>query len=483
MSSATHFTRILLCLVLALGAAGAQSPPVWQPALDHISAASLRGHLSFLASDLLEGRNTPSRGLDLAAAYIAAQFRRAGLEPAAGDDYLQTADMLQLEPDTQGFEMKFQHGDQTLTVSREHAVPRTRQAIEFTELPVVRVSADNVDSLSPEQVKGRAIVLDTGRGYRRLLAAVQKLEPAVIVRLVRAAVPVPPAQLIEAEERPSGAPVISISHDETVRALRELKPGLTDWKLTLRAAAERETPVKASNVIGLLRGSDPALADTYVLLTAHYDHLGLTKSGEDRVYNGANDNASGTVSVIEIANALAALPQSLRPKRSIVFMTFFGEEEGLLGSLYYTHHPVFPLAKTVANINLEQLGRTDAGEGPEIASLTFTGMEFSDIPNFFRKAGAQTGVQIYEAPNGGNEFFNRSDNLSFADHGIPSHTAVVAVDFPDYHAPGDEWQKIDYPNLATIDRALALGLLLLADEPHAPHWNAEKAGRYAGAQP
>src|SRR5262249_60755903 len=137
------------------------------------------------------------------------------------------------------------------------------------------------------------------------------------------------------------------------------------------------------------------LKDTYVLLTAHYDHLGLAKSGDDRVFNGANDDGSGTVSVIEIGAALATLPR--HPRRSIVFMAFFGEEEGLLGSLYYTHHPVFPLAKTVANINLEQLGRTDASEGPEIASLTFTGMEFSDVPNFFRRAGAQTGVKIYEA--------------------------------------------------------------------------------------
>ena len=86
-------------------------------------------------------------------------------------------------------------------------------------------------------------------------------------------------------------------------------------------------------------------------------------------------------------------------------------------------------------------------------------------------------------PNGGDEYFNRSDNLAFADHGIPAHTAVVAAEFPDYHAVGDEWQKIDYDNMAKVDRMLALGILMIADNPHPPKWNADKAGRYAHAKP
>jgi Zn-dependent M28 family amino/carboxypeptidase len=239
---------------------------------------------------------------------------------------------------------------------------------------------------------------------------------------------------------------------------------------------DRETPVKVRNVIGLLRGSDASLKDSYVLLTAHYDHLGLAKAGEDRVYNGANDNASGVASVIEIAAAISA---QARPRRSIVFIAFFGEEEGLLGSLYYTRHPVFPLEKTVADINVEQLGRTDTSEGPHIATATFTGFEYSDVPAIFQKAGVSTGVKVYELPNGGNEYFNRSDNASFADHGVPAHTVVVSPEFPDYHTVGDEWPKIDYDNLAKVDRMLALGLVTIADNPQAPVWNAQKAGRYA----
>lgn len=476
--------RRLVCgaLLVALCLAAADAPAEWKPALDSISAASLRGHLSFLASDLLEGRDTPSRGLDLAAEYIAAQFRRAGLETAGGEGYFQTANMIQLAPDAEGFELKFRQGENTLQVPRDQAVPMAPHAVELAGTQVFRATGADAGALARDQVRGHAVVMDSGRTARRMLAGLQKLEPAVIIRLVRTdGPPVPPAQLVEAADRPTGAPVILLSDPEAVKALGNLKPGLSDWRVSLRIAAERETPVKVRNVIGLLRGSDPALQQTYVLLTAHYDHLGLAKSGDDRVYNGANDNGSGTVSVVEIAAALASLPR--RPRRSIVFMTFFGEEEGLLGSLYYARHPVFPLEKTVANIDLEQLGRTDATDGPQIATATFTGFEFSDIPEVFRKAGRMTGIKVYEAPNGGDEFFNRSDNLSFGDHGIPSHTAVVAVDFPDYHGVGDEWPKIDYDNMAKVDRMLALGMLMLADNPQAPKWNAEKAGRYARQRP
>ena len=137
-------------------------------------------------------------------------------------------------------------------------------------------------------------------------------------------------------------------------------------------------PIKLRNVVGLLRGSDPALKDTYVLVTGHYDHIGMSGNCEDRIYNGANDDGSGTVSVVELASALTTLKE--RPKRSLVFMTVFGEEKGLLGSRYYGRHPIFPIEKTIADINLEQVGRTDSTEGPQIANASMTG--FNDSTGF-----------------------------------------------------------------------------------------------------
>src|SRR5215467_2986822 len=127
---------ILTSILLALCVSAAEPPAAWKPALDHISAQSLRGHISFLASDLLEGRSTPSRGLDLAAEYIAAQFRRAGLEPAGDDGYFQTADMLQLTPDPDGFEMTLRHGEETVTIPRKNAVPRVARDLDLAAVQV-----------------------------------------------------------------------------------------------------------------------------------------------------------------------------------------------------------------------------------------------------------------------------------------------------------------------------------------------------------
>ncbi len=176
---------------------------------------------------------------------------------------------------------------------------------------------------------------------------------------------------------------------------------------SVHIAAPQRTPATLRNVIGVLRGSDPALRDTYVLLTAHYDHLGMRPDGPgDRIYNGANDDGSGTVSVMEVARALAKLPK--HPRRSIVFMTFFGEEKGLIGSEYYAHHPVFPLAKTVADLNLEQVGRTDSSEGPQISNASLTGFDYSDLTSYVQRAGESTGITIYKNARGSDNYFSRA---------------------------------------------------------------------------
>ncbi len=309
-------------LVVAASAAGPSLTPEQRAAIDRISADSLRGHLSFIASDSLEGRATPSRGLDLAAEYIAAQFRRAGLEPPQGS-YFQTAKL------------------------------------------------------------------------------------------------------------PNGT---------------------------------------ASNVAGLLRGSDPALKDTYVILSAHYDHLGMRPDGTDRIYNGANDDGSGTVTVIEVASALAAMPA--HPKRSILFLAFFGEEPGLLGSRYYAAHPLVPLDRTIADINLEQVGRTDSTAGPQVGVAYLTGFGYSEIGKIMAEAAQPLGFRMLPDPPAKQDYFERSDNLLLARAGIPATTLYVAADFPDYHQVGDEWQKIDYANMANVDRAITLGLLRLASDEPPPRWNA-----------
>lgn len=238
--------------------------------------------------------------------------------------------------------------------------------------------------------------------------------------------------------------------------------------------------ILARNVIAILPGSDSKLRDTYVLLTAHYDHLGTTETAgreaadrpspasPDQIYNGANDDGSGSVSVIAVARALAAM--RVRPRRSVVFVLFFGEELGFRGSQFYAQHPPVPLSKTIAELNLEQVGRTDSSEGPEIARVSLTGTGYSNLPAFIRCAGSRTGITTY-VDSGNDDYFVRSDNAVFAKHGIPAHTLCVAFDFPDYHRVGDEWQKIDYDNMAKVDRTVALAILSIANSTQAPHWN------------
>ena len=377
MSGARSLTRavlVLLCLACAApwGAADAWAqrarraqrpaarkqtdPARWRVALEQVTAESLRGHLSFLASDALEGRATPSRGLDTAAEYIAAQFRRAGLEPAGDDGYFQTVKM-------------------------------------------------------------------------------------------------------------------------------------ADVAATSRRARARLTPeageLKVRNVAGLLRGSDPRLKDTYVIISAHYDHVGLREncdaSKEDCIYNGANDDGSGTVGVLELASALSKL--STRPRRSILFLTFFGEELGLVGSRHYGRHPLVPLRQTIAQLNLEVIGRTDDSEGPQVGTLAVTGFDYSEVGSILQRAGEVEGVRVYKHPTKSDSFFSRSDNQSLADVGVPAHTVSTAYEYPDYHGVGDEWQKVDYANMARVVRTAGRGLLALADSQQPPRWNEQnpKAAPYVEA--
>ena len=223
-------------------------------------------------------------------------------------------------------------------------------------------------------------------------------------------------------------------------------------------------------MIGVLRGSGPVLKDKYLILSAHYDHLGVRAAGEgDRIFNGADDDASGTASVIEIARELAALPA--RPKRTIVFLAHFGEEVGEIGSLYYVQHPVFPLAKTIANVNLEQLGRTDDNEGAKIGLFNLTGFDFTTIGAAMQAAAQEMGVKAVKDEKNSDSYFARSDNVRYAVVGVPSTTVSVAYMFPDYHAVGDEWPKLDCENMARVDSAIALAAYRMADGADEPQWN------------
>jgi Zn-dependent M28 family amino/carboxypeptidase len=350
------FYRLCAAVLYAAISVSAAQPEALKPlrptsdlrkALEVITPDSLGADLSFLSSDALRGRYTPSPGLDIAAEFIASRFRASGLEPGLGNSYFQRADL-------------------TEYVRRQNEKENT-------------------------------------------------------------------------------------------------KP---------------EGPIVGNNVIGILRGSDPKLNQTFIIVSSHYDHIGTRQTARhytkqaaaadgDEIYNGANDDGSGTVSVIALAEAFSRLKQ--RPKRSIVFIAFCGEELGLLGSRFYADHPVIPLKQTVANINLEQVGRSDGDIKKSAASLT--GFDFTSMDSFFQRAGLAFGVDVYKDKNS-DKYFRASDNLSFADRGVPDVTICTAFEFADYHGPKDEWTKIDYAAMVTIDRVVADVLWSIADSRLTPEWNA-----------
>ena len=450
--------RPLKASLIACVAAGAFAQSIAPRFAAHLRAEDLKADVAFLASDALQGRATPSPGLDAAAEYIASQFRKAGLEPAGDDNYFQTATYNVVTPNLESFELS--SGAARVTT----AIVQDAVSTDLKNVAVIKSTPVDIANLTADQVRGKVLVLDLSAGgpqNMRGLTTLANLEAAAVILLP------PPGNMARGMNSRPVMREVSAPAPKTARlmvtdaAMREALSA-ADATVSIHLAAPKMETAKVRNVAGLLRGSDPILKDTYIIVTGHYDHLGVRATGDgDRIFNGANDDASGTSSVIEIGAALAGLGE--RPRRSILFLTVFGEESGGYGARYYIGHPIFPLSKTVADINLEHMGRTDDSEGPRVAAFNLTGFDYTDIAGTMTKAGAETGISVVKHEKNSDAFFGRSDNAQFAAAGVPSTTISVAYIFPDYHGVGDEWPKLDYQNMARVDQAIALGLWNMAN--------------------
>ena len=431
-----------------------------------VTAADMRIHLEALASDALEGRLTATPGEARAAAYIAGVFERAGLEPA-GDagSFLQDVGA-----------RRFLTTEATVVRARtaEGELREYADGVDFRMrgsrspegvLRVVRVGADTDPVPAPDS--GAAVYLDlSGRDARAFVENLAGGDASESWGLVltrgpskpgRPAAPPPDTETetgteAAAQSRGPGTLVTDPSAPASLRVRGALRAALESGELVeleLHAGGTLTT-LPSVNVIGRIparAGSE--LAGEVVLLSAHFDHLGLARpdpdSGEetpDLVYNGADDDASGVAAVLEIAEALAAGPA---PERSLLFLLATGEEQGLIGTRYFLEHPPAPVDSMVLNLNFEMVGRPDpAAGGP--GKLWLTGFERSTLGEEL----VELGLAVVPDPYPDMKFFMRSDNYALAQRGVVAQSLSSYGLHDEYHTVDDEIETLDFDHLAAV---------------------------------
>ncbi len=461
----------------ALAPALAAAPPArTSPAAERaITADAIRAHVRFLASDLLEGRGPGTRGDALAESYIASQLEAMGLRPAGTQGFLQPFEMVRVDGHAET--VRFARGSESLVLRSPDEViavagddaPRT--ALDRAELVFVgygiRAPEYAWDDFKGQDLRGKVLLvlnndpeddpaLFAGRTrlwygrweYKYLMAARAGAAGAIILhtphsagypwQVVRTSWIGPQFSLPTTEPRvplegwvteDACRKLVALggrSLDELVRAAnrRDFRP--VPLGVSVSTAFEnRIDHTRTANVLALLPGTDPRLSSEVVLYTAHHDHLGMRADappGEDAIYNGAEDNASGVALMLEVARAFTALPKA--PRRSVLFAAVAAEEQGLLGSEYLARHPPVPLGRIAADINIDGanvFGRT--------RDVTVIGLGKSDLDTTLRSLARSQGriLRGDQLPDRG--YFYRSDQFSFARVGVPSAYFESGLDY------------------------------------------------------
>ena len=464
-------------------------------AVESITPQDFYARIGFLASDALEGRDTPSQGLEAAAAYIASEFYRSGVVPAGEDGtYFQRWPYVTRALDVAGVRFDIQTDGQSrpLAYRSDYYVTGGQRAsfdggMVFTgaEVPGADVRANTL--------RDRAVIIappaatDARQRFQainRARASADSAGAAALIIVDNATVG-DIAQAAAAAERggrgiPS-IPVFTVRRD-AARAMFEaasldfdaLMSGSTRAPVPLAGVTARlgggiaETEHRPPNVVGMIRGSDPTLRDTYVVISAHIDHTGICAPGTaDPICNGADDDASGTSAMMELAEAFASLPTP--PRRSLVFLGVSGEEKGLLGSAYYADNPTVPIENIIANINLDMIGRNN----PD--SVVVIGKDYSTLgPTLERVNAAHPELRMTTSDDIWPEqrFFFRSDHFNFARREVPSIFFFTGV-HEDYHRPSDTVEKIDLDKITRITRLIFHYMSELANSDERPQWDPE----------
>jgi aminopeptidase YwaD len=476
-----HTSRVL-ALVLFIAIQGdnilAQKPV--RPDLTTLER-NIRAEMNFLASDAMQGRGSATGYERIAAEYIGSQFRQFGLEPAGDPDasgapgFVQRVSLQSLKfkeapvlrASAGGQSRSWAYGRDLLVSSmRGPQVTGELQVINADETPtkgafaVVRLPA-SADRQQRQDVTRRA------RFARAVAVALLETDANKQVRETgKVRLPELPARLqSDAGAAPDAGFAVVTLRPEAFAELTALPAGS---KIDFGAPAQTDESGATWNAVGMLRGSDPKASQEAIFLSAHLDHLGVAEeaTGGDTIYNGADDDASGCVSVLELARALASGP---RPKRTIYFVCFGSEERGGWGAQFFVAHSPVPLERTIADLNFEMLGRPDAKVPAN--TLWLTGFDRSNLgPELVRR-----GAQLVADPHPEQNFFQRSDNYTLALRGVVAHTVSSFNLHTDYHRTSDEATKIDFKFMTHSINSMIAPVRWLADSTFRPAWEAGKA--------
>jgi hypothetical protein len=528
-----YFVSLVLFAAFVLNSAAyaqvaVKLTPDERRAAEGVTAEQLRNYLYFVASDEMEGRDTPSRGLDTTAKFIGMNLNRWGFKPA-GDDgtFYQHIDLMRyrVNPATTTVSI----GGQQLAWGTDFLA--TANAGSLSNAPLVFggngwfVKSKNIDPLAGLDVKGKVVVvyaeqLPKGMTFQQLRAAgkqgVDWMDPASNAKqngaagIIFLATPatVSTWDRVRRQRETGGGyfvekfrttqadnfPSITLSQKQSENlfagestdlaaivktygageALKSFAFG-SGKSATINVVADADR-ARTQNVVAVWEGSDPVLKNEMVAIGAHYDHVGMNPNanGPDKIWNGADDDGSGTVSVLSIAEALSKMPK--RPKRSVLFVWHCGEEKGLWGSQYFNEYPTVDIKNVIAQLNIDMIGRSkkpgDTNErnkelsdansvyviGKDMMSSTL-GSIVDGVNKGYLGLGYDT---RYDDPKDPNRFFFRSDHFNYALKGIPITFWFDGV-HEDYHQPGDEPQKIDYDKMEKVARTIMLTLLELTD--------------------
>ena len=461
-----------------------------------ITADNLRDRIGILAHDSMEGRDTPSPGLERAAAYVAGEFRRLGLRPAGeSGTYIQRFGVSRWTVDTAASSLALAARGAAATVkfgSEVRVIGGEISNRPLTGDAVLVAGPLTADVAREPRLRDRIVLL--APDFQRSLPSDLGDRVEEIARIARAVLILSNrdtatfAQRLDSSMEPrltpdfrdadGGAPVIEVmeralgnvaavsgldlaglrSLDSTVVRL------LPHLRIDLRIARHYLQRSRAPNLVAVLEGRDRRLRAEYVAISAHLDHVGMRPGRADSIFNGADDNASGVAGLLELAEAFS-LPEA-RPARSLLFLVPSGEEQGLWGSAYYVRHPTVPLRQVVADLNMDLIGRN------WVDSVIVAGPEMSTLGATLRRVtGAHPELRMAAVADRWpkERIFYRSDHYNFALAAVPV-LFFTSGTHPDYHRPSDEAGLIDTEKASRLVRYVFHIGAAVANDPVRPRW-------------